>query len=447
MENIQENTVQDDMLNREDILNKAREVLESYNSLFNEGFDERMDSFKKEIRKLYKQNMKKFKKRLKKSKTNKDLDDTHIYEDMEDDFAFEEFFHEKFLKKIDEIKEEVYDIWKKTRLSQMGDKSVEEFFKSIDDLDLLIEILCMGAVIIHEDVPRILAEKLYTFGEEGINKVIEKMLDVSHITAYYSKIKNIFESNTDDKHQESDLKDESKADVDDESHADEYDYKGHFLVPLEAIKILGGWRTEKSANTIIEFLKKFQDLREYYESVESNEELKGDKDNYEIEDSGDSEDIEDDIEYNSFAFDDYIDPTLFGDTARDALISIGEPAIRPLLNVLTKATEYEEYHEYLAMALAKIGKIYKSDEIYKCLRKMFREYDDKIVMADCLGEYGDGRAVPVLRGYVERNIDNVDSDTLFTIDSAIRKLGGSIDDLLDDYIRDYMLEKYESNYY
>ena len=46
------------------------------------------------------------------------------------------------------------------------------------------------------------------------------------------------------------------------------------------------------------------------------------------------------------------------------------------------------------------------DVVYACIKDTFIKMDDKIIGAICIGDLGDGRAIPFLRGYVEKNMDS-----------------------------------------
>ncbi|NLM15175.1 MAG: hypothetical protein GX218_04890, partial [Clostridiaceae bacterium] len=45
------------------------------------------------------------------------------------------------------------------------------------------------------------------------------------------------------------------------------------------------------------------------------------------------------------------------------------------------------------------------------------------------GDYGDGRGIPVLKGWLDRNPAFQDNQTISEILSAIKRLGGEIDDI------------------
>mgnify|MGYP000895437217 FL=1 len=338
----------DSSLNREYILDKSKVILKSYNKLYNESFENNITDFKKDIKKMYD-------------------------EDIQDEFN--EIYSNNFLNIVYETRDRMYNIWKNVTLSDLGNKSVVEFFNDINDLDLLIEIFQVSAIECDHDIPDVLLQKLYSFGEQAIEKIIASMLNEGFLPY--------------------DIREH------DAPHSDVPECEtceDSFLIPLLAIRILGEWKVEKAVQPIIDFLTKFPDTsRQHVEDIKFEQ----------------------------------VD--LFGETARDALISVGKASILPLLKVLTNATEYSEIHEYLAIALSEIGKDYKSDEIYLCLKKMFMNHHNKMVTSECLKKYGDGRAIPALRGYLERNINNIDNDTLYTFKLAIEKLGGDIDDILKKY--------------
>ena len=48
-------------------------------------------------------------------------------------------------------------------------------------------------------------------------------------------------------------------------------------------------------------------------------------------------------------------------------------------------------------------------------------------------DYGDGRAIPMLKGYVNRNKDTISRDLFYEIMSAVQNLGGDISDIEDPF--------------
>ena len=120
---------------------------------------------------------------------------------------------------------------------------------------------------------------------------------------------------------------------------------------------------------------------------------------------------------------------LMSETIRDSLVCIGYPALDSICNALDSEQNSEDAVEYLLMALTEIGKKNPSDKIYQKLKENFLRSGRKIVAASCLGDYGDGRAVTALRGFLGKNQQELDRETFYEIVSAIRKLGGRVDDL------------------
>lgn len=113
----------------------------------------------------------------------------------------------------------------------------------------------------------------------------------------------------------------------------------------------------------------------------------------------------------------------------DALVNIGEPCTGNLIEAISSSEQIGYIDEYLLNTLVRIGKNHKSDEIYKCIKSSFNRMDDKILGALSLGDYGDGRAIPTLRGYIEKNINSIDNATYKEILAVIKRLGGNIEDL------------------
>lgn len=111
-----------------------------------------------------------------------------------------------------------------------------------------------------------------------------------------------------------------------------------------------------------------------------------------------------------------------------ALLNIGKPAIDSIIKEIESRDANSPQIEYLLMALADSASKSRSDAAYRCLKNSFLNMSNKSVGAYCLGNYGDGRAVPALRGYLAKNRNDVNKDTFYDITSAIRRLGGNADD-------------------
>lgn len=120
---------------------------------------------------------------------------------------------------------------------------------------------------------------------------------------------------------------------------------------------------------------------------------------------------------------------LISENVKEALVSIGKPAIPKLIEYIETRGLKEEAGEYLLMALAEIGESHRSDEIYRCLKNSLSLIHNKAICVICLGNYGDGRAIPALRGFLEKNRGVIDKEVYYEVLSSIKKLGGNVDDL------------------
>ena len=120
---------------------------------------------------------------------------------------------------------------------------------------------------------------------------------------------------------------------------------------------------------------------------------------------------------------------LIRETARQALIDIGEPAVSFIEAKLNSKDLLCDDDFHLVIALIGIDPDKKSDDIFRILKESFRKTSDKALAARCLSDYGDGRAVPMLRSYLERNLKKLNEDTVLEIQGAVVKLGGSTDDI------------------
>lgn len=94
------------------------------------------------------------------------------------------------------------------------------------------------------------------------------------------------------------------------------------------------------------------------------------------------------------------------------------------------ATQQPEVQEHLLTCVAEISRDNQSDEIFYFLRHAFRVVSNLKLAVEVLGDYGDGRAIPLLRGYILKNIKEIDRSTFNHVRAVIKKLGGEIDDLV-----------------
>ena len=120
---------------------------------------------------------------------------------------------------------------------------------------------------------------------------------------------------------------------------------------------------------------------------------------------------------------------LLKETSRQALIEIGEPAVPYLEMKLSGKDILADDDFHLVIALIGIDSNHNSEAVFKVLKDSFRKTSDKALAARCLADYGDGRAVPMLRSYLERNLKKLDENTLYEIQGAVLSLGGSADGL------------------
>jgi len=89
--------------------------------------------------------------------------------------------------------------------------------------------------------------------------------------------------------------------------------------------------------------------------------------------------------------------------------------------------------EDLVVMLTNIGKERHTDEIYDALRLAFRSMENKIYAVICFADYGDDRAVPMLKNYVNRHQSDINRELFYEIMSAIQNLGGNIEDISDPF--------------
>lgn len=104
-----------------------------------------------------------------------------------------------------------------------------------------------------------------------------------------------------------------------------------------------------------------------------------------------------------------------------------------ILNELIKtfhATGQDLVREHLLMCIAEISKDNPSDEMFYFLKNAFRVVSNLKLAVEVLGDYGDGRAIPLLRGYILKNVKEMDKSTFNHMRAVIKKLGGEIDDLV-----------------
>jgi len=93
-------------------------------------------------------------------------------------------------------------------------------------------------------------------------------------------------------------------------------------------------------------------------------------------------------------------------------------------------TDQDLVKEHLLICVAEISKEHQSDEIFYFLKNAFRVVSNLKLVVEVLGDYGDGRAIPLLRGFILKNIKEMDQATFNHMRAVIKKLGGEINDLV-----------------
>ncbi len=116
----------------------------------------------------------------------------------------------------------------------------------------------------------------------------------------------------------------------------------------------------------------------------------------------------------------------------DALKRHRERVVEPLLKRLQDA-QWSKTEQTLLYALAYGAAEAKDDRVYQMLRSVFRVLEDKTTPILCFGVYGDGRAVPMLRSFLEKNAQNIPDRLFHEIIGTIRSLGGQTEALEDHH--------------
>jgi len=121
------------------------------------------------------------------------------------------------------------------------------------------------------------------------------------------------------------------------------------------------------------------------------------------------------------------------DAIRYYIVALDGQAILPVMDLIGQELERQQdlrpAAEYLLIALTDLGKTEPSDELFSCLRSCFRKMNHKTIGAICLGDYGDGRGIAVLKGWLDSHPEIRDRQLIGEILSSIRRLGGDISDL------------------
>ncbi len=123
------------------------------------------------------------------------------------------------------------------------------------------------------------------------------------------------------------------------------------------------------------------------------------------------------------------------DIIQSFLQDIGEPAVASLLmriNGVSHIPAHSAEEDYV-VALSQIGAQVPDEIIYQALRSAFKKLERKLIGVLCFGDYGDSRAVTLLKNYLDRNQHALTRDIFYEAMSVIQKLGGDINDIRDPF--------------
>lgn len=121
---------------------------------------------------------------------------------------------------------------------------------------------------------------------------------------------------------------------------------------------------------------------------------------------------------------------VFLEKISETLAELGNKAVESILFILEKAKSISCKEEYLMQGFCAIDNKIKNDSVFFCLKGCFRKMQNKILGAMLLGDYGDGRAVPILRQYAIGEASMLSKEELFIFINVIKNLGGQTEDLI-----------------
>lgn len=123
------------------------------------------------------------------------------------------------------------------------------------------------------------------------------------------------------------------------------------------------------------------------------------------------------------------------ETVKDYVTKFPNVTVPYIIDTLdkNKDTGLEGPFEDLVIILSAIGETMKDEEIYMGLKHAFRYMNNKIYAVICISQYNDPRAIPMLKGYVNRNVATISRELFYEIMSAVKALGGDISDIEDPF--------------
>lgn len=121
------------------------------------------------------------------------------------------------------------------------------------------------------------------------------------------------------------------------------------------------------------------------------------------------------------------------DVLLDAFTLMGVPALEKSFCLLENDEGYTEVAKVLLRVIANVGSSNRTEHIYRFLKDRFRKSNQKGEVATVLAAYGDGRVIPSIRGYVERNASQLSYQEYIAFRNSIEDLGGNTDDLKERF--------------
>lgn len=123
------------------------------------------------------------------------------------------------------------------------------------------------------------------------------------------------------------------------------------------------------------------------------------------------------------------------DSVKVMMLGLGEKGVPTLIDFMLNRSDEEVTGPYedMMIMLTHVGQKVPSNEIYQALRAAFRRMKSKVIAVICIGDYGDPRGIALLKGYLDRTVHTIDRETFYEALSAIRRLGGEINDIQDPF--------------
>ena len=123
------------------------------------------------------------------------------------------------------------------------------------------------------------------------------------------------------------------------------------------------------------------------------------------------------------------------DSVKVMMLGLGSKGVPTLIDFLLNRSDENITGPYedMMIILTHVGIKQPDNEIYQALRAGFRRMKSKVIAVICIGDYGDPRGIALLKGYLDRNTHTIDRETFYEALSAIRRLGGEINDIQDPF--------------